>query len=63
MCREIGQVMAVDVCRDLRALYHILVQLDDGRHRIYYPDELEFSALCQNGEGQVVQLVVVDTAS
>ena len=63
MCQEIGQVVAVDMCRDLRAQCHILVQLDDGHHCIYYPDELESSTLCQNGEEQVGRLVVVDAAS
>ena len=63
MCWEIGQVMAVDVHHDLRAQYHVLVQLDDGRHHICYLDELESFVLCQNSEEQVGQLVVVDAAS
>ena len=41
MCREIGQVRAVDVCRDLRAQCHVLVRLDDSCHHIYYLDKLE----------------------
>ena len=63
MCWEIGQVRAVNVCRDLHAQYHILVQSDDGRRCICCPDELQFSALCQNSEEQVGWLVVVDAAS
>ena len=63
MCREIGQVRAVDVCHDLHAQCHVLVWLDDGCHHIYYPDKLESFTLCQNGEEQVGQLVVANTAS
>ena len=32
MCREIGQVMAVNVHCDLHAQCHVLVQSDDGHH-------------------------------
>ena len=63
VCQEIGQAVAVNVCHDLHAQYHILVQSDDSRHCICYPDEQESFALCQNGEGQAGQLVVVDAAS
>ena len=45
VCWKIGQVLAVDVHRDLRTQYHILVQLDDGHHHICYPDELVSYAL------------------
>ena len=62
MCQEIGQVKAVNMRRDLRAQCHVLVQLDDGRHCICYPDELGSFALCRNGEEQVGQPVVVDAA-
>ena len=63
MCWEIGQAKAVNMHHNLCASYHILVQSDDGCHHIYYLDELVFFTLCQNGEEQARQLVVVDTAS
>ena len=63
MCWQIGQVKVVDVCHDLCAQYHILVQLDDSHHHIYCLGKLGFFALCQNGKEQVGQPVVVDTAS
>ena len=63
VCRGIGQVVAVNVRCDLRAQYHVLVQSDDGRHRIYYLVELEFCICGQIGAGQEGQLVVVGTAS
>ena len=63
MCQEIGQAVAADMCHDLCAQYHVLVQSDDSHHHICYPDELESCTLCQNGEEQVGQPVVVDTAS
>ena len=63
MCWEIGQAMAVDICHNPHTQYHVLVQSDDGCHYICYPDKLECFALCQNGEEQVGQPVVVDTAS
>ena len=63
MYRKIGQVVAVYMRHNLHTQYHILVQLDDGRHCICYPDELGSFALCRNGEEQVGQPVVVDAAS
>ena len=63
MCWKIGQVVAVYMCCDLQAQYHILVQSDDGCHHIHYLDELESYALCLNGKKWVGQLVVVDAAS
>ena len=49
---EIGPVKAVNVCCDLHAQYHILVLLGDGHHHIYYLNELESCALCQeSGDG------------
>ena len=50
MCWEIGQVEAVNVCHDLHAQYHALVQSDDGHYCI--PDKLKSCALCQNGKEQ-----------
>ena len=63
VCRGIGQVMAVDVRCDLCPQYHVLVQSDDGHHRIYYLDELESCAHGQSGIEQEGQPVVVGTAS
>ena len=63
MCLENGQVMAVDVRRDLHAQYHVLVQSDDSRHCICYLDELESYTLCRNGKEQAGQPVVVGMAS
>ena len=63
VCWGIGQEVAVDVRRDLRAQYHVLVLSDDGRHRIYYPGERESYALGRNGVERVGQPVVVGAAS
>ena len=62
VCQEIGQV-AVCVCCDLRAQYHALVQLDDGRHCMYYLVELGSCVHGQTSMGQGKQLVVVGAAS
>ena len=63
MCWKTGQVEAVDVCHDLCAQYHVLVQSDDSHHHICYLDELESCTLCLIGEEQLRQLAMMDATS